>query len=785
MIYEDELRQGLEAARAAGATQDIKVLERELHRVSLKQARQADTSSPVMQGVKNWGAGLTEGALALPDLVQMGTELMVPDKLKIGPKDLHSKGMGRYLTENVMGMAPDRSSTAFEAGNITGGSVLGLPGSGVRGPISAAWKAAKDIGAGFTGAKAGDIGQYIGDKFGYGTTGETAGEFVGSMAPGVMGGGIKNQINKFGQSYLSDPASKAKLNAIDLMNSTLPEGSQIPVTAGLIGNQDASYFENFTGILPFVGGKTHRIQEDQLRGWSDGLDQLRNFVQTSTPVKTPLPRTWAADIQSSNPDFPTTRQYFRNQVWTPESTLADPALSGGNPDDLGRQMGDIASYAYNTHMGDIDAGESMMTRAIGSDTEIPTNNVDPVIARLQRDTAPDKQTALAGEQGQLDIMRRQTNEYERLSRELQQAIDSGNKPLAAKLQDDLDTYMQQGMVRYPQLRDFRTGVGRRSNMPSLEGAQRKPVYEAITNSLRDTAEARGVLPQLDELQNLEAKWYQQHGNLLSGSQNLVSNPHLAVPFDPTDPVSIPRKKELKVMLHAPTSTDRYNWLQKSQGPIAPEKFDYLARAAGGGDTPKFRQFAGDYVAHMGVPRPGSGKFGPRDITDPYFNGEASVVPDGMYDPVKYSSESRRLQPMSKQVLANNVEAPPNTVDAGGPWQVSHMNDALFNRLNAQETVATAMKQRGKAGNPSGSTIMAIPAHTMKTLTTNPGGLHTGLLDVAKPTLAGMAFRDMLLNEDFARSLGGDPLPSALTLSDWLSFGGRGLATTDNALRGDY
>jgi hypothetical protein len=193
--------------------------------------------------------------------------------------------------------------------------------------------------------------------------------------------------------------------------------------------------------------------------------------------------------------------------------------------------------------------------------------------------------------------------------------------------------------------------------------------------------------------------------------------------------------------------ENYNWL--NSGSAKPhEKYDYLARAAGGAGTPRYRQFMQDNYTSFGNPSPGG------------------TVPDHLMDTTKFTTQWRGLDQRTKDLIANG-------------------DQDLANRLGNMYTVSKTMKERGKAGNPSGSTIMAIPAKAMSTITNSPAGVIGGAMDVARPAFMGAMLRDALLNEKYARAMADSSFtPQAFDKSDYFTQGGKLSAILSNAIRGE-
>lgn len=708
----------------------------------------------------NIGAGLIEGATGLLDMGNAAVSAFTPAGMwakKTFPNNPFFEGVGPAITKGL-GLAPDRDSFGYHAANIAGGGLTGRGGVNA-GKAAMEGKAAlpfikenlapmakgtvANTLAGIFGAGAGEVGEAVG-----GDTGRAVGEIAGSIAAPV---GLRKGVNTLARSQFgAGEKSTEVLNAVDRLNSRLPDDDKIPLTAGLLGNKTAQYLENFSGILPLIGGKVHDIQGRQLGGWSRGVDFIGGELPTTTPLVEPKPKTW--NVSRPGDDFP---QAFTNPSWNESQTLARPELKGDDPAKLGAQIRDIANYNFNTKTGDITAGEDALSWAIGSRSDVPTGNVDPVIDRLKKSAARDQNTALDKEQGDLHWLRGRTDTAIELNRKIS-ALPLGS-PERKIAEDELKDYLGQRNISFDQLRNQRTGVGRRTNYPSLDGAQVKPVYEAMTDSLQGAADKAGVRPQWDTLQAMEAEWYRKNGNLTNRDGAFVEQPSIIDSHDGTIE-DIARRQETKALLNSKTDIDAYNWLHSGGNAVPHERFEYLADASGGAGSPKFRQLAGDY--YRGLGRPSAGGTTPRGdylpmstSTDVDGNPVQSFTQPGMKDPIRFSTETRKLDERTKDLFAN-------------------YSPEVRGDMDAAEAISLAMKERGKAGNPSGSTIMAIPAATLG----NP-------LRAVTSGVPAFFLRNKILDENFARSLG-DRSVSDFRPMEKGDYAGRMAAILTGALRGN-
>lgn len=230
-----------------------------------------------------------------------------------------------------------------------------------------------------------------------------AAEFLGALAPGTL-------------AY-SGPEIASKVFSREGGDLTLEAMERLDMrpSVGVTGNEMASQMENAAAIVPVLGSKARKVQNQQFDDFADTVTK------------------------------------------TADNIRPDSAVSRSEPIMLGEQVRDIADEGLEKIKAGFGKREDDLAAAIGGDTKIDITSTRKAIEEQIPKSSAEIQSALKTELALLD-----------------------------EIADDA------GKISYDQLRSHRTGVGQRTNQPSIKGGAKKKIYAGITEDLQKAADGAGV-----------------------------------------------------------------------------------------------------------------------------------------------------------------------------------------------------------------------------------------------------------------------------------------------------
>lgn len=694
---------------------------------------------PPSSGLENIGAGMIEGNpfVAIPDLAMQGGTWL-GKQAGLVSEDTQAPQLGPWLSEQA-GLDPDRSGPGYLVGNIFGGGV----GGGARrigtelverGLPEAAKLTARILGQETAATAGGLAGAQVGESLG-GDVGAVAGGLAGGMAPSAMAaGGSLAARGVFGRS---DGLSG------DIYDAAVR--NEVPASVGMVGNRGARYLENSFGLFPVLNSQVIRRQENQVDRVGDILrDTARGFRQNNVG---PGPQPPA--IMAGNRAEPT---QMRSVPHNP-AAWNQPAVGtvGVGVDELGQQARDIAQSHLDQTKDTITRQNTALEQTIGARTAVP---VQPTIERLEK-MRPYQAS------GTQDIIRRDTGNLEQIRGEHQSPVDvqldtrlrqernrlmsqrqaEESRPVLRdqwggttgpdqdkirRLTAEIDAKNQEIRgnwgVPYEQMRRQRTEVGEplQGGMKGMDAGVKKQAYAPMTAALQKTADDAGIGPEFRQWMGQEEQWYARKGSLSEGGDLAQS----------------------QQLVDKKTNADIFNWAMGTKHK-AVEKFDFLERAAGGANSPRWRQFVGDFYERLGRANP--------------------------------SEQNALGTKFSPDVFLRNWD----DLDQGLKTKLAQVDPDLVRRIDDTLLLSQALKERGKASNPSGTAAMAIPGIL--------GGM-VGSGQVANAGIMTAGTQGMIslwLSDAFSKAVAGRTLPlSERFMSQLEQMGGRAAGLGVNQTRDD-
>lgn len=629
---------------------------------------------------ENTAAGAVEAPLALIDLLSLGGSWL-GEKAGLLPEDFEPLQYGQ-MASDALGLDPDRESWGYLGGNVLGGGFVGGARAAGRNALQGNFQEAgramgRSMGVEATAAAGSEAGASIGEDMG-GETGELIGGLAGAFTPapaGYLG-------RRVGQGLLADDTAAQRLQAADELD--------VPLSLGIVGNKPARYMENFFGVVPIASTFVNRRQNRQNEAWGRALDETAEGMRTNNlgenPAPPPVTTLEGAEIPPGDPG-----------AWD----YSIPGTKGFQSEELGQQVRDIADQGYRQMKDTFSRREDALAYDIGARTPVDTAGLTQRLRELQRSTDPARQRVLQAEIDDIMAMRTQTDEFQQLAKEEQALrrhisvlervkgvppadIRSARAALQRKQQEMADFTG----VAYEQLRDWRSGVGQRTKQAGISGGQQSRVYEAATDAVRQAARNKGLDAEFDALMRDQRRARDTSGSLAEGGEMALA----------------------KKLMDTGENDKLAAWVRGSAQHRPAERLIALRKLAGGNDTPRWRQFVGDFYRHLAQANRSE-----QDATGIAMSAGSFLTKwDG-------------LDGRTKNILR---EADPT----------------LYDKVEAVAVMANTLKERGKAANPSGTTTMAIPAML-------GSGLATNAARTAGVMAGALGGTQLVLSQRLARILG--------------------------------
>lgn len=500
-----------------------------------------------------------------------------------------------YPTAEAIG-----EGTGAGIATISGMGLLGALGKGVpvleaigntvapamrSGPTFAAGVPASEALATAGSMAGGSAGQSVGEYFG-GDVGGAAGRLAGSLAGSVLAPSADHFSRSVAPRKL---LARAPDEAMEVSGALRRSG--IDPSMGLTGGRTAEAAENVLDNIPVLGAPVSRRRDLQARQFGDRVQDIATTRRGGVPSSGDLSRSSIGQrIQDMADEGLSHLEAQRNQLYT----------------DLGRRVDKVNSA-------------------------VDVTDVKLRLHELMRDATPDQQNALLKEIADLDTMRttpidanvhkqltqRQAvlkNSISKTKRLLQDSPD--DVALKQQLRDfqaeakqvagDIDANLG---VRYGQMKNWRTSVGKRVEQGGVEGGQMAQTYKSATEATEDLMSRAGALDDYRDINAATRELHAKRGNITQGGD-------------------IPELQKLK---NKREGRDAFAYVFDGKE-VSPERIELLYRNS---DPARWDDLSGDIIEYMGKASA----------------GQKTSVSD--FSPNTFLTNWNRLPPEAKRLLAGD------------------------------------------------------------------------------------------------------------------------------------
>jgi hypothetical protein len=476
--------------------------------------------------------------------------------------------------------------------------------------------------------------------------------------------------------------------------------------------------ENAMGLIPVVGSEIANTRTGQVDATGNILRDSAGLMRSSGGQE-PTPLAVVSEPTRLENNEPVKPKSFPAN---PDVWKAGDRSAGVTPFDVGSQIQEIARQGSARALDNLGRRDDALEYTIGPDTPVQVGPVSDLLANMHSNAGSESlmSTIEADQRGLQNLHGRYLSENfpqdladinaeksslqdinGKMGRIDEMMFDNSARGISGaeqqNLQDTMDIFSQDAadhqstlsglnaalkaklpdktMALYGPLRNWRSGIGYGTNgsIP-MNAGEKKKVYGATTTQLQGAAEDAGAGKEFGDLMTDWSFAHNRDGGYDKGGY----------------------LKTADRLVDKPTADSAYNWLHNGPNRSV-EKFNVLAQLAGAGNkdmgfqSPQYRQFLGDYIESTGRATP----------------GQQNAAGD-QFSPATFSTNWAKADPGVREIIRQADPSP-------GPTSMSgKFEDAL--------TLSNALKDAGKAANPSGTTAMAIPAALGAGLVSNPLGV---------------------------------------------------------------